>query len=81
MDLGIIVPGHGPAGGVDDLCLVRKYVTALPSIVEQAYEEGIGQDDIASLPVPVPFDDWIDGYGRFERNLHFLFNRLRSSEG
>jgi glyoxylase-like metal-dependent hydrolase (beta-lactamase superfamily II) len=81
LDLGTCIPGHGPVGGVDDLHLVRKYITALPSQVARAYDKGIDEADVAMLPVPAPFDEWIDGYGRFERNVRFLFNRLRSSKG
>jgi hypothetical protein len=78
-DLGRCVPGHGPVGGVDDLLMVKRYIITLLATAEQALENDTSDDDLATIPVPTPFDEWVDGYSRFERNLRFLLKRKRPS--
>jgi glyoxylase-like metal-dependent hydrolase (beta-lactamase superfamily II) len=74
MAVDTCVPGHGPAGGTEDLLTLRQYITTLSSEVRRMVQLGKSEDEIAAMPVPPPFDVWVDGFSRYEKNLRFLYH-------
>jgi len=73
MEVDSCVPGHGPVGGTEDLLTLGQYITTLSSEVRRMVQQGKSEDEIAAMPVPPPFDAWVDGFSRYERNLRFLY--------
>jgi len=73
MEVDTCVPGHGPAGGTEDLLTLKRYITTLSSEVRRMVQQGKSEDEIAAMPVPPPFDVWSDGFSRYECNLRFLY--------
>jgi len=74
MEIDTYVPGHGPVGMTGDLLALKQYITILSSEVRRMVQQGKSEDEIAAMPVPPPFDAWVDGFNRYERNLRFLYH-------
>jgi glyoxylase-like metal-dependent hydrolase (beta-lactamase superfamily II) len=58
LDPTTIVPGHGEVGGADHVPVMAEYLRGVEQMVEEAVESGLGDDDIAALPVPQVAADW-----------------------
>ena len=70
------VPGHGRLGTADDVKAVKEYIKSLRRLAAGVVAKGGTADDAVALPLPPPFDSWVDGRGRFELNMRFLFDKL-----
>lgn len=76
LDLGVVVPGHGPLGSVDDIVLQRQYLTAAQAMAAEVIQAGGTADDAAALSPRPPFDSWTAGIFRFPDSMRFLHKRL-----
>ena len=76
MDLKVVAPGHGPFGTTEDLLLGKQYLADLSNMAGRVVKEGGSEDDAAALPIPAPYDTWIDGMGRFDVNMRHLHKTL-----
>ncbi|MGQ0603542.1 MAG: MBL fold metallo-hydrolase [Anaerolineales bacterium] len=67
-----VVPGHGPVGDVEDLALMRRYLTEFGALAQ------IGQGRVSHLPAP--FDAWWDPGSFFEPNMQFLYKHSQAKQ-
>lgn len=67
-----LVPGHGPVGRPEDVKPMLGYLDRLEALVEEAITKGMTQEDVAALPMPEEYRDWIFP-GFFPSNLSFLY--------
>lgn len=67
-----VVPGHGPVGGVEDLALMRRYITEFTALAQ------IGQGRVSHLPAP--FEAWWDPGNFFDLNMQFLYKQSQTSK-
>jgi cyclase len=47
MDVGAVVPGHGPVGGLDDVRSVREYLALVRRQARRAYNQGLDERETA----------------------------------
>ncbi len=73
----VLVPGHGPVGGKDDVAMQLKYFDVMEELVGKVAQRGGSFEEAMQLTLPKPFDEWlIGGMERFEVNVRYLFARL-----
>jgi cyclase len=76
-DYRILVPGHGPVGGRDDIALQLQYFDVLENLVGQVVGRGGSFEEALHITLPEPFDAWLmGGMARFQVNVRYLFARL-----
>jgi len=73
------VPGHGPIGKKEDLIALKEYILALQEMAADVVRRGGSEDEAAAQPVPEFSSDWA-GFGRFERSMRFLYQRLTETD-
>lgn len=71
-----LVPGHGRIGNASDVQRMVGYLDSLEALVENAIQQGIGEEAVAQLPMPDEYREWIFPTF-FPANLQFLY-QLRS---
>ena len=74
-----IVPGHGRLGNAGDVKKMIRYIDRLETLVEEGMRKGMTGDDLARLPMPDEYRDWIFP-AFFPSNLRFIYE-LRSKGG
>lgn len=73
----ILVPGHGPVGGEDDLLLQIKYLDVMEELIGNVAKSGGTYKEALQITLPEPFDRWLmGGMARFEVNVRYLFERF-----
>lgn len=76
-DFQVLVPGHGPVGGKDDIALQLKYFDVMEDLVGKVAQRGGSFEEAMQITLPEPFDKWlIGGMERFEVNMRYLFARF-----
>lgn len=70
------VPGHGPAGGKEDLDKMKLYVQTLMHQAREAVARGDTAEAFAKQPVPEPFASWTMAKPFYEANLRFMHSRI-----
>jgi cyclase len=76
-DFQVLVPGHGPVGGKDDIALQLKYSDVMEDLIGKVAQRGGSFDEALQITLPQPFDKWlIGGMARFEVNVRYLFARF-----
>ena len=58
MGFSAFVPGHGPAGDLSDVDMLKKYITTLQQLVSQAVGASKTLEETLQLKLPEPFDAW-----------------------
>lgn len=77
IDMAVVVPGHGPVGTKEDLYTMIEYITMTETLAQKMVDEGKGENDIETLAVPSPFNDWcFDNF--FRVSMKFMYNRMKS---
>jgi cyclase len=75
-DFRVLVPGHGPVGGRDDIALQLRYFDVMEELVGEVAQRGGSLQEAMEIALPTPFDRWRkDGMARFEVNVRYLFER------
>ena len=74
-----LVPGHGQLGNAGDVEKMIRYIDTLETLVEEGIRKGMTENDLANLPMPDEYRDWIFPEF-FPSNLRFLYE-LRSKSG
>ena len=75
-DWEILVPGHGPVGGKDNVALQLQYFDVLEELVGQVAQKGGAFEEAMQINLPAPFDEWlVGGMGKFEVNVRYMFAR------
>ena len=77
LDPAVVVPGHGPIGGVDDMRVVRDYLVALRDAGRAAVSAGATLDDAVAEFDAGPVAEWIEG----ERVLVNLERAMQEARG
>ena len=67
-----LVPGHGQLGNAGDVDKMIRYIDRLEALVEEGMRRGMTDDDLAHLPMPDEYTDWIFP-AFFPSNLRFLY--------
>jgi len=76
-DFQVLVPGHGPVGGKDDVALQLQYFDLMADLVGHVVHRGGSFEEAMQITLPQPFDRWlVGGMARFEVNVRFLFARF-----
>jgi cyclase len=75
MGVRVLIPGHGPVGGVEDLAILIRYVAVCQDIVNRVISGGNTEEAVDRVKLPEPFDSW-QQVGFFRSNLHFLYKRM-----
>jgi cyclase len=76
-DLRVLVPGHGPVGGKDDVALQLEYFDVMEDLVGKVAQRGGSFEEAMQITLPEPFDKWLmGGMARFEANVRYLFARF-----
>lgn len=71
--LQIIIPGHGPIGGIQDIIYLEKYINLLNSLVKDAIKIGNTVDEVVGSELPEPYRSWSIGSSRMEINIKAMF--------
>jgi cyclase len=58
LQVGPVVPGHGPVGGVDDVRLFERYLCDLDRLARAAQRQGESIRAVRSTPVPSAYGTW-----------------------
>ena len=58
-----IVPGHGPLGSNEDMDNMINYISTISTIVDQAIEANLTEEELNDIEIPKEFKDW--WFGRF----------------
>jgi glyoxylase-like metal-dependent hydrolase (beta-lactamase superfamily II) len=72
----IIVPGHGPAAGIEALAVQKAYLEQLQAKVQGLLESGASLLDVPTLAELPAFADWAQYDTIHRRNAAVLFVRL-----
>ena len=73
----VLVPGHGPVGGKEDIHLQLDYLAVMENLVGEVVQGGGSLQDAQKITFPEPFDRWlIGGMGRFEINVKVFYRYL-----
>ena len=76
-DFQVLVPGHGPVGGKDDITLQLKYFDVMEDLVGEVMQRGGSFEEATQVTLPEPFEKWlIGGMERFKVNVGYLFARF-----
>ena len=70
----LLLPGHGPVGGVESLSVLAQYVRTLDGMASQMVEDGVAEETIDEMAIPEPYADWLFA-AFFPVNMHFLYRR------
>lgn len=72
----VLVPGHGPVGGKDDIALQLEYLDVIEDLVGKVAQRGGSFEEAKRITLPEPFDKWLmGGMERFAANVRYLFAR------
>ena len=73
----VLVPGHGPVGGKEELALELKYLDVMEDLVGRVAQRGGSFEEAMQIALPEPFDKWLmGGMERFGVNVRYLFARF-----
>jgi len=73
----VLVPGHGPLGGIDDLALQLEYFDVLEDLIGKVVQRGGSFEEAMQIDLPEPFQRWlVGGMQRFEVNVRYMFARF-----
>jgi len=76
-DFQVLVPGHGPVGGKDDIALQLQYFDVMEDLIGNVAQRGGSFEEAMQITLPEPFDKWlVGGMARFEVNVRYLFGHL-----
>jgi glyoxylase-like metal-dependent hydrolase (beta-lactamase superfamily II) len=75
--LPVLVPGHGPVGGVADIAMQLKYLDVLEDLVGEVVRRRGSLEEALQISLPEPYDQWLfGGMGRFEVNVRAVYKHL-----
>ena len=77
LDPELVVPGHGPVGGVDEMRVVRDYLAALRDAGRRAVDAGATLDDAVAEFDAGPVAEWVES----ERILVNLERAMQEARG
>ena len=72
LDIAVAVPGHGSPGTLADVATLRRYLSDMETLVDEAIVRGETAEQVAALPPPVPYADW-GARTIFTDNLRHLY--------
>jgi cyclase len=76
-DFRVLVPGHGPVGGKEDVALQLEYFDVMEDLIGTVTQGGGTFDEAMQISLPEPFEKWlVGGMDRFEVNVRYLFTRF-----
>lgn len=76
-DYRVLVPGHGPVGGQEDITLALAYFDEMEARVGEVVRRGGALEEALAIDLPEPFERWRRaGKERFEGNVRFLWEKL-----
>ena len=76
MDIEMIVPGHGPPGGKQELDEEREYFEFVMDQARRCFDQGMSVEQAVDAVDLGPYKDWLDAE-RIIANLHVAYRELR----
>ncbi|RMF58742.1 MAG: MBL fold metallo-hydrolase, partial [Calditrichaeota bacterium] len=76
MEPEILVPGHGPVGGQEDIATMIGYIEMADSLTRQMIREGKSMEMLSGISPPPPYDTWMLSTF-FIPNLRFMYEHAR----
>jgi len=76
MDIDLIVPGHGPVGGAQELEEEREYFEFVMAETRRCFERGMSPEEAAKEIDPGPYAEWLDSE-RLIANIGVVYRELR----
>jgi glyoxylase-like metal-dependent hydrolase (beta-lactamase superfamily II) len=76
MDVELIVPGHGPVGGKQELEDEREFFEFVMDQSRRCLDEGLSAEDAAKAIDLGPYAEWLDAE-RFIANVGVAYRELR----
>jgi cyclase len=70
----VLVGGHGNPGGVGDVDAMIDYIHEMQALAQKAIQAGTSREEIASLPVPAKYLNWLFP-NFYKENVSFLYQR------
>jgi glyoxylase-like metal-dependent hydrolase (beta-lactamase superfamily II) len=71
----VVVPGHGPVGSRQHLDIQYDYINCLKNIAKDAIKQGIPEEELARVPIPAEYQDYIFSIF-FISNLQSQYKRV-----
>lgn len=77
LEYGILVPGHGPLGGIAKLTQQFEYFDVMEDLIGKVVKKGGSLEDAMQIDLPPPFDSWLmGGMARYEVNVEYVYKRM-----
>jgi hypothetical protein len=76
MDIDLIVPGHGPVGGAQELDEEREYFEFVMTETRRCFEQGMSPEEAAKEIDPGQYAEWLDSE-RLIANIGVVYRELR----
>jgi glyoxylase-like metal-dependent hydrolase (beta-lactamase superfamily II) len=76
LDIELIIPGHGPAGGMRELEDEREYFEFVMEQARSCFERGMSVEDASKEIDPGPYAEWPESE-RFVANVAVAYRELR----
>ena len=73
-----IVPGHGPMATIPDLASLRRYLTDIDDLLQNAIQTGLSKEEVEKLPVPAPYAG-LGQEGMYRWSLTRLYEKRSSA--
>jgi len=77
--INLFVPGHGPIGTKANLKALKAYILSLLSMAEEVVQRDGSEDEATAQPIPEFAAKWA-GFGRFEKSMRYLYQRLKNKD-
>lgn len=75
-DFPVLIPGHGPVGGEQDLLDQLEYLDVMEDRIHDVVLRGGSYEDALRIQLPEPFTQWlVGGMARYEVNVRYFFER------
>jgi len=79
LDAGTFIPGHGKAGGKDDIAIMINYIENIKLTALNLLNEGKSAEEINGLQIPEAYEGWFlsNFYGI---NVKFMYESLKEQD-
>jgi cyclase len=74
LEPSVIIPGHGPVATVGDLAFLRRYLTDIDDLLQNAILSGLSREEVEKLPVPAPYAG-LTHEGMYRESLTLLYDK------
>jgi cyclase len=77
LEYDVLVPGHGPLGGITKLTQQLKYFDVMEDLIGEVVKKGGSLEEAMNIELTQPFDSWLMGsMARWEMNVQYVYKKL-----